>query len=132
MRLDVGWGEHTLPELEASIAAYTATVCARSGNGRLIGYASVFSDRHLNTMLGDLVVAPDEQRRGVGRSIMTLIETEFPKAPIYIKALGASRQFYEAHGYRMSSAPVVAMFKKPGRTTAPAAAAAPASPSSKP
>ncbi|MCK7501420.1 MAG: hypothetical protein MZW92_73610 [Comamonadaceae bacterium] len=38
----VGWGETPLPRLAASIAAYTATICARDGEARLVGYASVF------------------------------------------------------------------------------------------
>ncbi|MGV8894555.1 MAG: GNAT family N-acetyltransferase [Burkholderiaceae bacterium] len=118
--LALGWGEHSASELRTSICAFTATVCARDEANNLIGYASVFSDRCLTTMLGELLVHPSYQRRGIGKSIMELIEASFPAAPVYIKALGESRQFYEAIGFQTSLIPVTSMFKKPWLASQPA------------
>ncbi len=45
--------------------------------------------------------------------MMRAVENEFPSAPIYVKALGASLGFYAALGFCTSSAPVTPMFKRP-------------------
>jgi GNAT superfamily N-acetyltransferase len=66
-------------------------------------------------MLSELVVHPVHQRRGVGRAPMQAIEAAFPMAPVHVNALGISRAFYEALGYRTASTPVTALFKKPGQ-----------------
>lgn len=108
----LGWGQHAHQVLEFSIRAYTATICARC-EGRLVGYTSIFSDRCLTTMFGEFVVHPDFQRKGVGRAMMSLVESEFPLAPIYAKALGEAVGFYTALGFRASSTPVTSMFKRP-------------------
>lgn len=109
----LGWGQASLDVLASSIEAYTATVCARTPGGSLVGYASVFSDRSLTTMFGEFVVHPRFQRQGLGRAMMHAVEREFPSAPIYVKALGAAREFYTALGFRTSSVPLTAMFKRP-------------------
>ena len=109
----LGWGQPSIDVLATAIAAYTATVCARTPDGSLVGYASVFSDGVLATMFSEFVVHPDFQRRGIGRAMMRAVETAFPSAPIYVKALGASRQFYAALGFREASSPVTSMFKRP-------------------
>ncbi len=113
----LGWGEHALETLRSSIAAYSATICARTSAGLLVGYASVFSDRCLTTMFGEFVVHPAFQRRGIGRSMMLAVEQAFPSAPIYVQALGASRAFYAALGFRASRTPVHCLFRRPGDST---------------
>ncbi len=109
----VGWGPQSREVLESSIRAYTATVCARMPPGRLVGYASVFSDRCLTTMFGEFVVHPEFRHQGIGKAMMRLVELHFPRAHIYVKALGDSVGFYRALGFRASSAPVTSMFKQP-------------------
>jgi GNAT superfamily N-acetyltransferase len=109
----LGWGPPSRDVLESSIRAYTATICARNPGGRLVGYASVFSDGCLTTMLGEFLVHPGFQRRRIGKAMMRLVEQCFPLAPIYIQALGDSVGFYQALGFRVSSAQVSSMFKRP-------------------
>jgi GNAT superfamily N-acetyltransferase len=111
--VSLGWGRSDVDVLESSIRAYTATVCARAPGGLLVGYASVFSDRSLTTMFGEFVVHPQFQRQGLGKAMMRAVEKEFPSAPIYVKALGAAREFYAALGFRTSSVPLTSMFKRP-------------------
>lgn len=86
-----------------------------------MGYASVFSDGCLTTMFGEFVVHPAFQRRGIGRAMMLAVERAFPSAPIYVKALGASREFYAALGFRTASTPVTCMFRRPGEAARPGA-----------
>ena len=109
----LGWGQHSLEVLRSSIAAYTATVCARIPAGLLVGYASVFSDRCLSTMFGEFVIHPGFQRQGIGTAMMHAVEKAFPSAPIYVHALGASREFYAALGFRAPSTPLTCMFRRP-------------------
>ena len=109
----VGWGCPSHDLLRRSIDAYTATVCARAPGDELVGYVSVFSDGVLTTMFGEVLVHPDWRGRGVGRSLLAEVERLFPAAPIYAKALGDARGFFEAVGFRCASVPVTAMFKRP-------------------
>lgn len=109
----VGWAPPPHDALERSMLAYTSTVSARTSDGRLIGYASVFSDRCLTTMFGEFIGHPDFRRRGIGRALMRLVEESFPEAPVYVKALGDSAAFYWALGFRESTERVTAMFKRP-------------------
>ncbi|MGC3984127.1 MAG: GNAT family N-acetyltransferase [Pseudorhodoferax sp.] len=118
-----GWGTHDAKTLSRSIAAYTATACARDANGTLVGYASVFSDGVLTTMLGELIVHPRSQRQGIGRALMLAVESKFPGAPIYVKALGSSRDFYASLGFRVASVVVTSMFKRPPFEPGPQTAA---------
>jgi GNAT superfamily N-acetyltransferase len=111
----LSWGRPSIDALAASIKSYTATVCARTPPGLLVGYASVFSDRVLTTMFGEFVVHPKFQRRGIGSAMMRAVESKFPSAPIYVKALGASVAFYTALGFCESSTTVTSMFRRPGK-----------------
>lgn len=106
-----GWGVNALDALETSIAAYTETVCARTDNGLLVGYVSVFSDGVFTTMFGEVVVHPDFQRQGIARAMFQAVERRFPRAPMYVKALGHSRHFFEAIGFKSSATPQFVMFK---------------------
>lgn len=107
----VDWGVNALDALETSIAAYTETVCARTRNGVLVGYVSVFSDGVFTTMFGEVVVHPDFQHQGIGRAMFQEVEQRFPRAPMYVKALGHSQHFFEAIGFKSSAIPQVVLFK---------------------
>lgn len=54
-------------------------------------------------MLGELVVYPDAQRLGIGRALLDAVQQEFRGVPVYVKALGDARHFFEACGYRRPS-----------------------------
>lgn len=109
----VGWTADSLRTIETSLSAYPCKVCARAPDGVLVGYASVFSDAVMTTMLGELLVHPQHRELGVGTGIMRLIELTYPNAPIYIKALGESKHFYARLGFKVSKSEMTVMFKKP-------------------
>lgn len=109
----VGWGQNDPSIVGQSIAAYPFTACARTEGGKLVGYLSAFSDGVMSTLLGELVVHPEWRRQGVARSLLTALERSYPSAPIYIKALGDSKHFYEAMGFKIPKAEFTVMFKRP-------------------
>jgi len=109
----VGWGtDYDEATIHRSIEAYPHVAHARDVDGNLVGYVTAFSDGAFSTMLGELVVHPSAQRQGIGRKLLTTVETRFPSVPITVKALGDAKIFFEACGYRVPSAEVTPMFKK--------------------
>jgi predicted N-acetyltransferase YhbS len=64
-------------------------------------------------MLGELIVDPGHRGLGVGAGIIKAIESIYPHAPIYIKALGDSKHFYAKLGFKLPKAEMTVMFKKP-------------------
>jgi GNAT superfamily N-acetyltransferase len=109
----VGWGSNPVEAIARSIAAYPCTICARTEEGALVGYLSAFSDEVISTMLGELVVHPAYRRRGVASAMLGVLEQRYPDAPIYIKALGESKLFYAARGFKQPKAELTVMFKHP-------------------
>ena len=109
----VGWGSgYDEASFELSHRAYPLVVHARAGSGALLGYVSAFSDGAFTTMLGELVVHPDAQGSGIGRALLSAVEAEFPGVPVYVKALGNAKRFFEACGYRSPSEEMTVLFKK--------------------
>lgn len=114
----VGWGSHTAVELQQSMDAYPLVVHARTVGGELVGYVSAFSDRVWSTMLGELVVHPAHQRKGLAAALLLRVEQQFPNAPVYIKALGEAKHFFIAMGYTAPRTGLTVLFKKPALATA--------------
>jgi GNAT superfamily N-acetyltransferase len=109
----VGWGSNPVEAIARSIAAYPCTISAKTEEGALVGYLSAFSDEVISTMLGELVVHPAYRRRGVASAMLAVLEQRYPDAPIYIKALGESKFFYAARGFKQPKAEIIVMFKHP-------------------
>ncbi|MCG2592893.1 GNAT family N-acetyltransferase [Ramlibacter sp. XY19] len=109
------WGTNSPETVARSIAAYPCTICATTDEGALVGYLSAFSDGVMSTMLGELVVHPAHQRRGLASRMLELLAARYPEAPIYVKALGKSKDFYAARGFKIPSAEMTVMFRRPGQ-----------------
>lgn len=111
----VGWGSGYSEELvRRSLKAYPFVAYARSPSGLLVGYASAFSDRAFSTMLGELVVHPEVQRQGIGRSLLFAVEVEFPGVPVYVKPLGSAKHFFLACGYRVPAVEMQVLVNRNG------------------
>jgi predicted N-acetyltransferase YhbS len=109
----IGWPVESARTIKKSLSAYPCKICARTETGDLVGYASVFSDEVMTTMLGELIVHPQHRRAGVGTGMMTLLESIYPNAPVYVKALGESKLFYAHLGFKAPNAEMTVLFKKP-------------------
>ena len=111
----IGWGSDYSEELvQRSLAAYPFVAHARSDSGVLWGYVSAFSDRAFSTMLGELVVHPLAQRKGIGRALLCAVETEFMGVPVYVKPLNEAKHFFVACGYRAPALEMQVLFKRNG------------------
>lgn len=114
----VGWGKgYDAASFRRSYDAYPLVVHARADDGLLLGYVSAFSDGAFSTMLGELVVRPTVQGSGIGRALLRVVETHFPGVPVYVKALGEAKKFFEACGYRRPNSEMTVMFKNPSDGT---------------
>jgi len=111
----VGWGRgYDEASFQRSYQAYPLVVHARrADDGVLLGYVSAFSDGAFSTMLGELVVRPIVQGCGIGRALLGVVEAEFPGVPVYVKAMGEAKRFFEACGYRRPASEMTVMFKNP-------------------
>jgi GNAT superfamily N-acetyltransferase len=109
----IGWGSDYSQELvQRSLAAYPFVAHARSESGVLWGYVSAFSDHAFSTMLGELVVHPSAQRKGIGHALLSAVEKEFTGIPIYVKPLGEAKHFFVACGYRAPATEMKVLFKQ--------------------
>ncbi|MEN2506761.1 GNAT family N-acetyltransferase [Stutzerimonas stutzeri] len=113
---DVGWGQQSAQKLQRSIDAYPFVAHARTETGLLVGYISAFSDEVFSTLLGELVVHPDYQRKGIATNLLARLEARFPSAPVYIKALGEAKKFFVAQGYKAPRIELTVLFKSPSST----------------
>lgn len=67
----VGWSAYTgdLDGLARAVENSTFVVCARE-DGRLVGLARVLSDDVSIIYVQDVLVSPDQQRKGIGRELL--------------------------------------------------------------
>ena len=100
----VCWGGETdyPPEiLLRSIAAYPLVAHCRDANGLLVGYVTAFSDGAFSTFIGELVVRPQFQRKGIGSALLALVVEKFRGVPIYGTPFEDSRDFFLERGFRV-------------------------------
>ena len=100
----VGWGDETdlKPEiLLRSIAAYPLVAHCRDASGLLVGYVSAFTDGAFSSFIGELVVRPQFQRRGIGSALLALIVEKCRGVPIYGTPFEDTRDFFLERGFRV-------------------------------
>ena len=82
----VGWGKETnydAAEIERSLSAYPIIAYCRDSEGVLVGYVSAFTDGAFSTFVGELVVRPSHQHRGIGSSLLAHVVEKCRGVPIY-------------------------------------------------
>ncbi|HEX5338517.1 MAG TPA: GNAT family N-acetyltransferase [Gallionella sp.] len=99
----VGWGDETdyQPEiLLRSMAAYPLVAHCRDASGLLVGYVTAFTDGAFSTFIGELVVRPQFQRRGIGSALLELVVEKCRGVPIYGTPFEDTRDFFLARGFQ--------------------------------
>ena len=88
------------PEKLKMAAMNSHTVCSAYADGRIIGFGRALSDGEYQSAIYDVVVLPEFQNRGVGRSIMEALLEQLPKnAPVLIYAAPGKQDFYRKFGF---------------------------------
>jgi len=100
LRGSVNWTHHaSCVDIECSIDAYPFTAQARNSAGELIGYVSAFSDGVFITMIGELLVHPDYQRRGIGAALLKRVALRYPGVSIQAHCPSDGLSFFVSQGY---------------------------------
>ena len=99
----VGWSAYTREPraLRAAIAGSSFVVTARRGT-RLVGLARAISDGATDCYLQDVLVAPDQQRSGVGRALVKVVMDRYSGVWRKVLLTGdepRQRAFYESLGW---------------------------------
>ena len=90
---------HSCADIERSIEAYPFTALARNAAGDLVGYVSAFSDEVHSTLISELLVHPDYQRRGVGAALLKKVELHYPGVPMHTCCSGEQVGFFIRQGF---------------------------------
>ena len=104
----VGWTAYTAApqQLEQAIAGSHLVLTARSAaDGSLMGLARTISDGHTIAYLQDVLVAPQQQRLGVGRALIDSVLThsaDIRQIVLLTDAEPGQRAFYESCGFTES------------------------------
>lgn len=98
-----GWNEdyHLTAHDLAKVLKASAFMVSAYDEGRLIGFGRVMTDS-IHAMIYDLIVAPDQQRQGIGSEILKRLLTYCREAhirDIQLFCASGKRTFYERHGF---------------------------------
>ncbi len=99
-----GWNDnyHLTPlDLAKALKESAFMVSAYDDEGRLVGFGRVVSDT-IHAMIYDLIVAPDQQRQGIGGEILDRLVKHCQAThirDIQLFCANGKRAFYERHGF---------------------------------
>jgi ribosomal protein S18 acetylase RimI-like enzyme len=110
----VGWRPvaQTDAELEAALAR-SWNVTARTPHGQLVGLARVLDDGVLYASVWDILVAPERQRRGIGRALLAaVLEQTAGRRLLSLIATPAGEALYRAAGFAETDGRSIALFRR--------------------
>jgi aralkylamine N-acetyltransferase len=88
---DHGWTHASDPErLRTAIEASSYSVVALEDE-RVVGFARAMSDEAFAVYIADILVAPDRERRGIGRTLAEAILDHYPIERFHHQVLVAER-----------------------------------------
>lgn len=117
LRESVGW-DRAEADYPAAFSGYASCVTARSGDGRLVGWCAVLSDRVRHGMLLDVIVHPDWQRKRIGRTIVGRAVAQLADwgvEIVHVDFLPENAEFYRRCGFRSSKAGILELAAASGR-----------------
>lgn len=104
LMVSVGWGEESdydLAVLAKSIAAYPIIAYCRAKNGALVGYVSAFTDYAFSTFIGELIVRPECQPKGIGSSLLAHVFEQYKGVPVYATPFDDTQEFFLERGFNV-------------------------------
>lgn len=111
----VDWPQRARDRLEA-VSRTCTWFAARDGSGELVGIARLLDDGGLHASLWDMVVRPDRQGRGIGRSLLeAALERCRDRRLVVLVSTPAGVGFFERLGFAAESHGHVAMYLRPHR-----------------
>ena len=103
LRESVGWHNMAAQPTKSGLDNSLFSVCAIQ-SGKVIGYGRVVGDGNIYFYIQDIIVHPDHQRKGIGKSIMDAIMNYIHSvaeegAFIGLMAAADVDPFYERYGF---------------------------------
>lgn len=95
-----GENDYAPQTVKAAIQNTSLLVSARNENRDLIGMARVFSDGKFTSYLAELIVHPDYQGMGVGRTILEVVKDRCGHTNIVFETGENNRAFYKKCGFK--------------------------------
>jgi len=88
------------PEKLQIAAENSHTVCSAYVDQKIIGFGRAISDSQYQSAIYDVVVLPEYQNKGVGKSIMEALLEKLPKStPVLIFVAPGKQGFYSRLGF---------------------------------
>jgi GNAT superfamily N-acetyltransferase len=113
--VELGWGtsaEYSPARMKRSLANCDIVVSARNEAGELVGIARVLTDYAMDTKILDMIIAPEYQKQGIGKTIMQEIERLCKGTAIYCETEKKNFGFVEKCGYKKRKGLTVFVKKK--------------------
>jgi ribosomal protein S18 acetylase RimI-like enzyme len=110
----VGW--RPVAQSDDDLAAALArswNVTVRTPRGQLVGLARVLDDGVLYASVWDILVAPERQRRGIGRALLAaVLEQTAGRRLLSLIATPAGEALYRAAGFAETDGRSIALFRR--------------------
>ena len=111
---------HPLQQDDIEVAAALAAswnVTARTADGLLVGLARVLDDGVLYASVWDVIVRPERQRGGIGRSLLAaVLEQTAGRRLVSLVSTAAGEALYRSAGFAETDGRSTALFRRaPGR-----------------
>lgn len=74
-------------------------VCSAHDGDTVIGFGRALSDGEYQSAIYDVVVSPEYQGQGVGKSIVESLLSRLPEGPVLLYAVPGKEPFYEKMGF---------------------------------
>ena len=108
----VGWGEsYSVDEVRQALLDTQSVIRAVTSAGETIGFARIFGDGRYYTCIGELVVHPDWQGRGIGTALLSRACELYGRSPIFLETFRGREGFFERSGFN-AKAEMVVMSKR--------------------
>ena len=110
----VGWRPVAQSDSELATALERSwNVTARTPDGQLIGLARVLDDGVLYASVWDILVVPERQRRGIGRTLLgAVLEQTAGRRLVSLIATPAGEALYRSVGFAESDGRSTALFMR--------------------